>query len=293
MALPSQSRNVAGGIFQYLVQINGTDEQVRAAQAKLAQLTPTTMAVYQALNLLPEGELKSWLMANPIQFWKKIIALFKGKKWTAGDYVLGERLNDQIYCNGDIDRGQVSDQMVDLAHVVFNQLFGVRIATAEDLDALDNGVSAYKTRTASIGLSTDAIERAVFLKQHYFSSATYNKSCWDLRYFEVYPLVDRIPAYEPGKWYTGTLIGGSNCVDGIIPINASDILRQYLGADFDPTTGSVTLPDGTVLNPGEVQSGSVLDRIIAYTKQNPAVVIGIAAAAGYVYTEIEKDGGFG
>lgn len=293
MAVPQGSANKYAGIFQYLLQINGDPKQVRAAQAKLAQLTPETAAVYAALNVLPEGSLKDWLMANPVQFWTKIYQLVFGKKWTSGDYVLGERLNDQIYCNAGITRQQVSDQMVDLAHVIFNQLFGVRIATSDDLDALDNGVAAYKAREASQGISDNAIERAVYLKQHYYSSRTYNTQCWDLRYFEVFPLVGRIPDYEPGKWYTGEVLGGAYAIDGVIPVSATDILDQYLDADFDPATGNVTTADGTVITPGSSSaagSGSYLDKIISFVKTaSPVTLIGLAAAGYFVYTELDEN----
>src|SRR5688572_30164079 len=179
MSQPATSKNPYGGIFQYLLQINGSPAQVRAAQAKLSQLTPQTAAVFAALNVLPEGELKSWLMANPVQFWKKVYGLIFGRKYTSGDYILAERLNDQVYCNGDIDRRQASDQMVGVAHVIFNQLFGVRIATSEDLDSLDAGFAAYKARPVSQGISDNAIERAVFLKQRFYPISTYNARCWD------------------------------------------------------------------------------------------------------------------
>jgi len=292
MPVPTASKNVYGGIFQYLVQINGDPAQVRQAQAKLSQLTPETAAVYAALNILPEGELKGWLMANPVQFWTKVYELFFGKKWTSGDYVLGERLSDQVYCNPDIGRGQVSNQMVDLAHVIFNQLFGVRIGTTDDLDALDNGVAAYKARASSAGISDDAIERAVFLKQRYYPINTYNRVCWDLRYFEVFPLVGRIPDHQIGKWYTGTVIGGAYAVDGVIPVSATDILDQYIGADFDPTTGTVTTEDGTVITPGSpsgTDAGSMLDKIISFVKTEPLKAAVIAAGALYAYFELEEN----
>lgn len=293
MPVPQQSTNPYGGIFQYLLSIKGSSAQVRQAQAKLSQLTPTTAAVYQTLNVLPEGSVKDWLMANPVQFWTKIYELFFGKKWTTGDYVLGERLNDQIYCNPDIGRGQVSNEMVDLAHVIFNQLFGVRISTAEDLDALDGGVAAYKARAASQGISDNAIERAVFLKQRYYPISTYNVRCWDLRYFEVFPLVGRIPAYDLGKWYTGTVLGGAYAVDGVIPVSATDVLDQYLGADFDPVTGTVTTADGTVITPGSgsgAASGSPIDKIISFVKTaGPIELMALAAAGYYVYTELETN----
>jgi hypothetical protein len=291
MPVPTQSTNPVAGIFQNLLQIKGTSTEVAAVQNAMSKAVPIANAVYQVLNLLPEGELKSWLTANPVAFWTKIFALIKGRKYTSGAYVLGERMNDQIYCNGNIDRRQVSDEMVTMAYTIFNQLFGVRIDTSEDLDALDYGVLAYKNRPVSQGLSDDAIERAVYLKQHYYPIATYNKACWDLRYFEVFPLVDRIPDHEIGKWYSGPLLGGATAVDGVIPINASDIIRQFIGSDFDPNTGNIIKPDGTVITPGGGATntdGNLLSKIISFVKTNPIPAVGIVAVLGMAYYESEK-----
>lgn len=289
MSLPaSNSVDPRAGIFQYLLRIDGTDAEVRAAQAKLSQLTPETAAVYQALNILPEGQLKSWLMANPVQFWKKIIQLFTGRKWTTGDYLLGERLSDQIYGNADIGRQQVSDEMVDVAHTVFNQLFGVRITTNDDLDTLDQGVVAYKARAASEGISQDAIERAVFLKQHFYPIATYNRQPWDLRYFEIYPLVDRIPDYQIGKWYTGTVLGGANAIDGLIPLNAQNVLKQFPGSDFDPNTGVVTTPTGQVITPGsgtDPGSADPIQKVLQLARDNPVIAALAVGLIGYTIYE--------
>jgi len=288
---PQTTKNPAGGIFQYLLKIEGTDAEVRKAQAALSKLTPETAAVYQALNALPEGELKNWLMANPVQFWKKIIELIRGRKYTRGDYTLGERLNDQIYCNPDVGQTQVSDQMVDLAHTIFNQLFGVRIATSEDLDALDGGWNVYTQRPVSQGISDEAIDRAVWLKTNFYPISTYNRQCWDLSHFEQTPLVDRIPDHEIGKWYSGPLLGGGTAVNGLIPVSAQAILSQYVGGDFNPETGTVTDASGNVITPG---SGLMTDqnfftRIIDMLKANPLKAGLVIAAAVYAYYELEND----
>jgi hypothetical protein len=292
MAVPAPpiSKDKYAGIFGNILMLNGTPAQQRAAQEKLSQLTPETAAVYAALNVIPEGELKDWLMANAFQFWKKVYQLIVGRKYTKGDYTLGERLNDQVYGNAGIGQTQVSDQMVDLAHTIFNQLFGVRIATDEDLNALDGGVDAYKARAVSRGISLDAIERAVYLKQHFYPISTYNVMCWDLKYFEIYPLVARIPDYSLDKWYTGPVLGGSHAVDGVIPISATDVLDQYLNSDFDPNTGWVTTPDGTVIKPGEkppgASGGSFLDKLKALDSMT---LIGLAAAVGYAIYEVSEN----
>lgn len=285
----TQSNNPYGGIFQYLVSINGTDQQVRAAQAKLAQLTPETAAVYQALNILPEGGLKSWLMANPVQFWTKVVQLFTGRKYTSGQYVLGERFIDQL-AGGNVSRSQVSDGDVAQAMTIFTILFGVRIGTSEDLDALDYGVDTYYNRGEKSDIPRDAVERAVFLKQHFYPISTYNVQPWDTRYFEVYPLVAPIPGLTQGTLYNGPLPGGATAVNGIIPISANSILQQYPGSDFDPTTGTTTTPTGQVITPGSTTAtGTFLDKIFSYVKSNPVPSAIIAAVVGYaVYETVEE-----
>lgn len=252
MPVPAQSQNPYGGIFQYLLAINGTDAQVKQAQAKLAMLTPTTAAVYQVLNLLPEGELKSWLTANPIQFWKKIIQLFTGRTYQSGQYRLGERYIDQLICQGGnpdsvTSTSQVPDDTVPVARTIFTILFGVRINNDEDLWSLDNGVSAYYSRPNKGDIPQLAVERAVFLKQNFFPYTTYNKVCWtDLSPFEQFPLVAPIPEMNAsatheednvGKLYSGPLPGGAVAVNGVIPVDAQTILKQY---PLDETGAPVT-----------------------------------------------------
>lgn len=290
MPVPTQSTNPAAGIFQNLIQLKGTSAEVAKVQSAMKEALPIAQAIYQVLSILPEGELKSWLTANPVQFWTKIFALIKGRTYTSGAYTLAERMHDQIYCGGDIGQKQASDEMVTMAYTIFNQLFGVRIDTSADLDSLDYGVLAYKARPVSQGIGTDAIERAVYLKQHYYPIATYNRKCWDLRYFEVFPLVARIPDHELGKWYSGPVLGGAMAVDGLIPVSANSILKQFEGSDFDPVTGNITKPDGTVITPGgtsNLTNENPLDKIISFVKANPIPSIGIAAVLGFAYYESE------
>jgi hypothetical protein len=246
VATPQSSANPYGGIFQYLTQINGTDAQVRAAQAKLAQLTPETAAVYQVLNILPEGGLKSWLMANPVQFWKKIIQLFTGRTYQTGQYILGERYNDQVLANGNIGRSQVSDEMYLAARTILSILFGVRINDSGNLDSLDGGVDNYYSQSGFTDVPRKAVERAVWLKQHYYPIATYNNQPWDLTWFEKYPLVAPIPEMNAsatnsqdnyGKLYNGLLPGGATAVNGVIPVDAVTIVGQDLSDSAATTTG--------------------------------------------------------
>lgn len=288
--MPVPSQNKYAGIFQYVLKMDGTPAQVRAAQAQLAKLTPETEAVYQALNILPEGGLKDWLMANPIQFWKKVIQLFTGRKYTSGQYVLGERFIDQIV-GGNVSRSQVSDADVAQAQTLFTILFGVRITTSEDLDALDYGVQAYYNRGEKNDIPNEAVERAVYLKQHFYPISTYNNYKWDTIYFEQYPLVAAIPGLTEGTLYNGDLPGGAVAVNGLIPINAQYILQQYPGSDFNQDTGTVTTPKGQVINPGSTTpaaGSSWVDKAITYVQANPLAGVAALAALGYLYEELES-----
>lgn len=287
MAVPVKS-NTGRGIFEYLTHINGSDAEVKAAQAKLAQLTPTTQAVWAALNLLPEGDLKSWLTANPVQFWKKIVQLFTGRRYTTGDYILGERFNDQVLCNGDISRRQVPDDLVPQAQTFFTIVFGVRIHTEEDLKALDYGVSAYRSRWVSQGIGDEAIERAVYLKQNFFPERYNNVQCWDISYFEQYPLVAPIPGHDLNTLYNGPVLGGATAVNGMIPIDAQTILSQFPPDQMDQEGEHEFEPVPT--DPSTGAGGSnVLEKLQSFVKANPGVSLMVVALVGYAAYEYNND----
>lgn len=297
MPEPKRSDVPAGGIFQYLIHINGSPDEVKRAQAALASTNPVTFGVYQALNLLPEGELKSWLTANPVQFWTKVIQLFKGRTYQTGQYILGERYNDQILCAGDIGRRQVSDEMVPVARMIFTMLFGVRINNDEDLGALDNGVAAYYQRPNKGDIPQSAVERAVYLKQNFYPASTYNRQCWDLRYFELYPLVARIPEMNAdptreeanvGRFYTGELPGGAYAVDGLVPIEAQTIIRQLPPPEpgeepnqFDPTPVPIDEPGAA--------AGNFFERAVTWVTDNPVESIVIGGALAFLIYEFVND----
>jgi hypothetical protein len=276
-------------MFENIVQLQGSPNDVSKAQKVLADARegiadalPIAKAVYTVLSILPEGDLKSWLTANPIQFWKKIIELFKGRKYTSGDYILAERYNDQVLCNGNIDRRQATDEMVPVAQTFFTIVFGVRIATEEDLDSLDYGVNAYKSRHTAKGVPDNAIQRAVYLKQNFYSHQLNNIACWDLSYFEQFPLVAPIPGLSPGTLYTGPLPGGAQAVNGIIPIDAQTVLKQLPPeTPFDPNQQQPPSTSSTGLS-------NFFEKLAVFVKANPGISLLMAAAivyAAYEYNE--------
>lgn len=236
---PPVAKNPELGLFQNITKLTGSSGAVAQVTGALGgpEVAAAQAAIATVAEMLPPGEVKDWLSKSPQQMIKDLIGVIKGRKYTKGDYRLAERLNDQILGYPDISQPQATDAMVDVAHWVFNQLFGVRIATEDDLSALENGVDAYKAREASKGISDNAIRRAVFLKQKYYPSSTYNVTPWDLKYFSYYPLVDRIPGYEPGTWYTGKVIGGGSAINGVIQLDADSILKQMSTAQYSATGG--------------------------------------------------------
>lgn len=293
MAVPST--NPAGGIFQNLVQPQGSLSDVQRAKMAIDVLAqsadPRIAAYYKAWNLLPEGELKKWLSLNPFDWIGQIVKLFTGRKYTTGQYILGERLIDQIQ-GGNVGRSQVPDEAVPAAQTLFTILFGVRITTNEDLDAIHFSPQKYYERGEKNDIPLDAVERAVFLATNFYTFDTYNQGQWDLRYFEAYPLVAPIPGLQEGTLFTGELPGGARCVNGIIPVDAQTILKQIPGSDFDPNTGSITTPTGEILAPGSGSgsSGSVLDSLISYVKANPLIGALVIGGVGYAAIELEENG---
>lgn len=183
-------------------------------------------------SVLPDGNFKKAFMSTDGSIFSTFSALFKiakGRKYREGHYKLGERLIDQVQCSYNIGYKDVPDEVVPLARLVFTQLFGVRIETGEDLDALDSGVDAYYARGNKDDIPRNAVERAVMLKQNYFPISTYNNSCWNLSYFDLYPLVAPIPEMNAdmtgngniNKLYSGPGLNDTIIVNGYVKPSAA------------------------------------------------------------------------
>lgn len=288
-------------MFENLVQPQGSPQDVekatavlRDAKAGMAEGVAVAKAVYQIINLLPEGDLKTWLLKDPVEFWKSIIALIRGRTYQTGQYILGERLIDQVQ-GGNVGRRDVADEVVPAARMLFTILFGVRINNSEDLDSLDYGIDAYYARPNKEDIPHEAVERAVFLKQNFYPIRTYNVQKWDLGYFEQYPLVAPIPEMnasttEEGlnvwKLYNGTVPGGAYAVDGIIPVDAQTILKQLpAGTEFVP----VPVDTNEQQQPGtSVTQSGILSKISSFVKTYPVASLLAAVAIVWVASENEK-----
>lgn len=232
-------------------------------------------------TILPAGQLRTALLsASPDLFsvFKTLISLLQGRRYYEQEYKLGERLIDQIQCQS-VGWRDIPDELVPIARLVFTQLFGVRITSNEDLDALEYGPDQYFARGGKGDISWEQAERAVYLKQHFYNFGTYNTSCWDLRHFDEYPLIGRIPEMNAddhggpanvGKFYTGPGFNGQQIIDGL------------LQGTLPVAPGSTSVPPTTVPQ-------SWLDKIISYAKANPAMAAVAAAALGYVIYEVVEE----
>lgn len=231
------------GLFSGIVQGTST-----AASASV----PYLAAVQQGINMLPEGKVKTAVEAAAAGgIFKLLVTLFQHRPFTRGQYRLGERLVDQVL-PGPVDargasRGSdVTDQEVRDAILLFTILFGVRIITQEDLDALQQGADAYYARPGQDwkgmhDIPREAVDRAVMLKQKYFPDSTYNTQKWNMDVFARYPLVAPIPdPYTYAKLYTGPLPGGGTAENGVIVVDNETPLSNISPSGKEPTPGGDT-----------------------------------------------------
>lgn len=243
------------GLFQNLVP-SGSAPPAQGVGGGLdvGQLKEVRNMIWK--SVLPAGRLKTALLATDgsiIDAFKTMLSLVQGRKYREGHYKLGERLIDQIKC-GSVGWKDIPDDVVPLARQVFSILFGVRILTGEDLDALDEGPSAYYGRGDKSDIPAAAVNRAVMLKQNFFPISTYNNTCWDLSVFERYPLVAPIPAMNlgdddaqnVGRKYTGPGFNDQQFVNGLLTYNSpssnltSGIRANEQGNPMQQGMGSIT-----------------------------------------------------
>jgi hypothetical protein len=217
------------GLFDDIVKIQGEVKSVESSLQAAAN-DPVVIAVKEGIKLLPEGGLKKWVSMDAKTFWKNVFSWFTGKKFTRGQYTLGERYLDQLEDNGNPNAAnsysEIPDSLVPTAQMLFSILFGVRIDTVEDLDALNVSPAAYYARGNRDDIPLEAVERAVWLKKNKFPDSYYNNRKWDVTEFEKRPLVAPIPDIKYGALYTGELPGGAFATNGVI--EGDSVLKQAL-----------------------------------------------------------------
>jgi hypothetical protein len=114
-----------------------------------------------------------------------------------------------------VSRWYWNQGLLDFTRKFFTVLFGVRITTGEDLDALDYGAEAYYKRPDKADVKRSAVDRAVFLKQNYYPISSYNNTLWDISKADATAYTEPIPApTEVNQLYNGDF-GGLNIVQGV------------------------------------------------------------------------------
>jgi hypothetical protein len=124
----------------------GNAQDQAALQQKEAELNAALpgagSAVQQVLDVLPDGAIKDFLtsfLANPD---KALMTLIFGRKFTIGDYKVGEiYMRNILGMTQVIDNEQVPDSYVPQAWSFWSAVMGVRIRTFDDMDTL-TGASA-------------------------------------------------------------------------------------------------------------------------------------------------------
>lgn len=216
------TENTGKGLFESIVKFSDAAKEKQGQGAGASD--PIVMAVKLGIDLIPEGNFKKWVTMNPLQLYTKLFQAIFGRAWRSDQYRLGERLIDNIDPNGTADTMKsyrdVPDEVVKNAITLFTILFGVRVDSQLDLDALQQGSAAYYLRPDKSDIPAAAVARAVFLKQNFFPDSTYNTTKWDTDIFSRYPLAAPIPdPFQVGKLYSGPLPGGATAKNGVIEID--------------------------------------------------------------------------
>lgn len=227
--------NTGKGLFENIVKFSDAAKEKQGAGAGASD--PLVMAVKLGINLIPEGNFKKWVTINPLQLYKELFRAIFDRPWRSDQYRLGERLIDNIDPSGSPDAMKsyrdVPDEVVKNAINLFTILFGVRVDSQLDLDALQQGSSAYYLRPDKSDIPAAAVSRAVFLKQNFFPDSLYNTAKWDTDIFSRYPLAAPIPdPFEVGKLYSGPLPGGATAKNGVIEID--EVLSDTPGSGAKP-----------------------------------------------------------
>lgn len=278
---------MGAGIYSNIVQPTGSKTSADMLAKLLTSSDPGVAAAQKIassiIGMVPPGGLRRFLSEGP---WKMLWSAVFGRKYTIGQYKLGERFIKQL--GGNLNAGgwqDVPNDAVEQAMNMFTILFGVRIGTGEDLDALDYGADAYYARGEKSDIPRAAVDRAVYLKQTYYPISSYDNYVWNPIYFETFPLVAPIPGLQQGTLYNGTLPGGAVAVNGVIPVNADSVIKQVLGGSYDASGNLVTPTSGG----STAQPGNPLTRLITFVKTNPRKALVFGAAAAVVINELLHD----
>lgn len=158
---------------------------------------------------LPDGGFKRFLqtfMDDPVSALKNLLF---GRKYTTGDYVLGEMYMRNILGMMEIQRrGQVPDEYVPQAKMFFSTALGIPIGSVDHLDALVRGVGDYMTWAGGVftNIPVNQVERArrIITQQIGWTTSYHPRDVrWPLAKFGAETYIWPIWTADPGVKYTG------------------------------------------------------------------------------------------
>jgi len=171
------------------------------------------------------------------------------------------------------------------ARTLFTILFGVRIVNSHTLDALQRGVDDYYAHDNGVyqwDIPRAAVERAVYLKQNFFTDDTYNNEQWNLNRFQEYPLVAPVPdPFQPGVLYTGDFLG-VKVVNGVV-------IGDPIPDIIPPPVVTEPIPD--IIDPGTGQPGDhdFLSNPGMWISSHPVESAVIGAVVAWILYELVND----
>jgi hypothetical protein len=205
---------------------------------KAAEADESIAAVVQAADelsgWLPEGGLKDWLNGFLEDPTGAILETFFGKKYTTGDYKLGEVYMRNILGMMDIQRrGQVPDSYVPQAWSFFTLALGIPIGSLDHIDQLVISAENYKTWANGTfdWVPDDQVNRAVSIMNDFIGwTASYypRDTAWQLSLFAGLPYIYPIWDIWPGGSATVKKYSGKH------PITGLKILNGYPAATTNP-----------------------------------------------------------
>jgi len=165
-------------------------------------------AAGQVASLLPDGGLKNFLtsiVSNPTG---AIINLIKGKKYTSGNYALGEMYMRNILGMSQIQkRGDVPDEYVPQAWQFFTLALGTEVGANDHLDRLFESATSYinymSPQIGAQNINPAAVQRAHDILRMLNYGPAIRDTTWPLKTFGAIPYVYPIPDVEPGAFYSG------------------------------------------------------------------------------------------
>jgi hypothetical protein len=246
-------------------------------------------------SLLPDGGLKNFLtsiVSNPTG---AILNLIKGKKYTSGNYALGEMYMRNILGMSQIQkRGDVGDEYVPQAWQFFTLALGIEIGANDHLDRLYESAQSYinymSPQIGAQNINPEAVQRAHDILRLLNYGPAIRDVAWPLRTFGAIPYVYPIPDVEPGSFYSGYHPITNIPLNNGYPVNQPG--KPVSTTTTENTPGTQTVTNVSSETPGTTQApggapppaGTEMDT----TTKVILGVLGVGAVVGIGYALSKK-----